>query len=201
VPVAAQPKRKGSIMLHPSPPVDDRMILDGVERVKREFGVKCNKYAGAITVQTLRRALQERGFSVSERDVFIRGIPVEIDLLIPTPLAEPQNGILYEPSQVSVVFEVKNYGSFGAPTVETVRRSFSRIRGANDQIACLYVTLSEREGYIHAVKPEPPGFDAFTLFWHTGSWEARIHTSSGDWERLLAKLEPLKPVDGAIPPV
>jgi hypothetical protein len=63
--------------------IGDQEILESINIAKRDFGMKCYKYAGAITVEVLRLALQHYGFLVSERDVFICGVPFEIDLLMP----------------------------------------------------------------------------------------------------------------------
>jgi hypothetical protein len=57
------------------------------------FG-KCGKFAGAATVEIVKQALADEGLPTSVRDVFIKGLPVEWDLVVPRPLAEPSlNGI------------------------------------------------------------------------------------------------------------
>jgi|HubBroStandDraft_6_1064221.scaffolds.fasta_scaffold668781_2 hypothetical protein len=51
------------------------------------FG-KCGKFAGAATVEILKQALADEGLPTSVRDVFIKGLPVEWDIVVPLPLAE-----------------------------------------------------------------------------------------------------------------
>ncbi len=171
--------------------MDDQEILNRVIEAKREFGVKCSKYAGALTVEAIMSALQENGLPVSARDVFIRGVPIEIDLLIPLHQDESRHRILYDPSEVKVVFEIKNTGAFGEVSVNAIRQNFSRIQQTNKNIFCFYVTLSERRNYKWAITTDTLGFDAFTLFWHNGSHNKMIFSSSGDWQKLLDKLRSL----------
>lgn len=179
--------------------MDDQEILNRVIASKHEFGVKCPKYAGAITVEILKLAIQENGFPISERDVFIRGVPVEVDLLMPVPGAILKHKVLYEPSQVRAVFEIKNTGSFGEASVHAIRDNFTKIRQVNENIECLYVTLSERKSYKWAVTTDRLGFESFTLFWHNGSNDYPVFSSSGDWKRLLDKLTSLSEVKGSYP--
>jgi hypothetical protein len=163
----------------------DTEILETVEAAKRDFGQKCGKYSGAVTVEIIRHALQEEGISVSARDVFIRGVPIELDLVIPRKGVSPQDDLLYESSQVLVAIEVKNSGSFGEKTIQTVERNAAVLRAANPQIAFCYLTLSEREGYPWALTEKNAPCKTYTLFWHKGSGARKIETSTGDWQRFL----------------
>jgi hypothetical protein len=58
-----------------------------------------------LTVELIRDELKRAGLRISARDVFIKNVPVEIDLLIPKAEAKPEHGILYNPEDVLVVFE------------------------------------------------------------------------------------------------
>ena len=164
--------------------MDDRAILDLVRKRRKDFGGKCSKYAGTLTVEILRMALQEHGFCVSQRDVFIRGVPIEVDLVICKPDASPGNGILYEPDDVLAAIEVKCSGLFSGDSLQRIRSNFSRIRQSGPEIRCIYVTLSEREGFKHAATPEALNTPyVYTLFWHRESEDA--YDSTEDWGRLL----------------
>jgi len=172
------------------PPLENQ-ILEDIRIAKRDFGDKCpKKYAGASTVEILRSALQKNGFLVSERDVFIRGVPFEIDLLIPSSSAKPKNRILFEPSEVRIAFEIKNRGVFGASGVDAIRHSFARIKGADQNIVCIYLSLTEQAGYKWAVTTETLGLEgceAFTLFWQNGSKKI----VADKWEELIERLSSL----------
>lgn len=104
--------------------MNDATLLDQINRAKEDFGTKCSKYAGAITVEFIRRALREHGISASPRDVFIKGVPIEIDLLIPKASTSPENGILYRPEDVLIALEIKNSGAFGEATIRRIKNNF-----------------------------------------------------------------------------
>lgn len=76
---------------------DEHDFRSRVETAIRAFGVNCSKLAGAVTVEVSRTALLESGMSVSPHDVFIRGVPVEFDLLITAPNTAPTYGVVYNP--------------------------------------------------------------------------------------------------------
>jgi len=60
-------------------------ILEEINRAKNTFGVKCAKYTGSLTVEIIKNELSllfsSNEIEISPRDVFIRGVPLEIDLL------------------------------------------------------------------------------------------------------------------------
>ena len=135
-----------------------------------------------MTTELIKKFLSEEGISTSARDVFIRGIPLEIDLIVPYRGEEPTLGLLYEPQQVAAALEVKKMGVFGMKSLQTIRENFNRLRDID--IPCAYVTLEERKTFLHKATVENiGGFPCFTLAWHKimdGSLE-----DTGDWERLL----------------
>ena len=100
----------------------DRDILEAVQRAKEKFGLKCAKYSGALTVELIRRALKEEGVLPSPRDMFIVGVPLEIDIVIPKRDAKLQYGLAFEPTEVLATIVVKNAGSFGDRTVRKIRK-------------------------------------------------------------------------------
>jgi len=168
--------------------MDDITLLDQINRAKEDFGIKCPKYTGAITVEFIRLALREHGISASPRDVFIKGVPIEIDLLIPRAGTSPENGILYRPEDVLIALEIKNSGAFGEAAVRTIKKNFMRIQQHGEQIDCFYVTLAERKGYKWAITEDNFGFPAYTLFWHSGGGKNRRYEPSGDWQRLICDI-------------
>jgi len=99
-------------------------ILNEINLAKNTFGVKCKKFTGSLTVEIIKDALSStissNKIEISPRDVFIRGVPLEIDFLIAKKEAIAQNNLLYEPSDVLLVFEIKNLGSFGEETINSI---------------------------------------------------------------------------------
>jgi hypothetical protein len=49
----------------------------------------CRKFQGHVAVEIMKEALAAEGIATSARDVFIAGLPVEWDLLVPREGAEP----------------------------------------------------------------------------------------------------------------
>ncbi len=145
-----------------------------------EFFGKCGKFAGAATVEVMKQALKDEGIPTSGRDVFVRGLPMEIDLIVPCPGAAPLlNGLLYEPSQVACALEVKLSGLHSKEDVPSLARKFEQAKTLG--VRCGYVTLGERQSYRDKATEENLRFPCFTLTWHT----ARTLTDTGDWPRLL----------------
>lgn len=163
----------------------EREIFETISNVKKDFGLKCAKFTGAVTVEIIKIALEKHGILTSPRDVFIRGLPIEIDLLIPKRDVVPEHGILYELQDVLTVLEIKNYGSFGKSTINSIKKNFQRISQFNKEIYCAYVTLAERKGYKWAISRENTGFPSYTLFWHYGSGKNFKIEPTGDWKKLL----------------
>ena len=141
----------------------EELVIEA-RNASKEFGVKCPKFSGAVTTELVKRALAEEGMLTSARDVFVRGVPLEIDLIVPRRGQEPTLGLLYEPQQVAVALEIKKTGSFGEKTLEKVRKNFGELR--KFKISCAYVTLEERKTYRWAASEQNLGFPCFTLAWH-----------------------------------
>ena len=93
--------------------MNEHEILELVNAAKKNFGAKCSKYSGAVSVELIRHALKSHGIETSSRDVFIKNVPVEIDFLVSKPGVLPGHGLLYQPEDVLAAFEIKNVGSFG----------------------------------------------------------------------------------------
>jgi len=169
--------------------MQDQELFALVFQGKRELGVNSKKFAGSLTVEMLKHAVETHGILVSPRDVFIRGIGVEIDLLL-LKKANPKYGLLYEPKDVLAVLEVKELGSWGQQTLNQIRRNFELIRRISNDIYCAYVTLTERRGFKQAITTENLGFPAYTLFCHRGN-DVENAEPTGDFERLLNDLRKL----------
>ena len=169
--------------------MDGMELLQQVERTKSEFGSKCpRKYAGALAVTLFRGTLKALGIPVSPRDVFIKGVPVEIDLLVPRAGSRPDNCILYQPQDVLVAFEIKNTGVFGQGAVNAIRKNFQIIRREAPHIQCYYVTLTEKKTYKWAVNSEKLGFPAYTLTLYSESKGKTSYEPTDDWQKLLCDL-------------
>lgn len=159
-------------------------IVRQVRDASEGFQVTCRKFAGAVTAELMRKFLADEGILTSARDVFIRGVPLEIDLIVPYRGQEPTLGLLYEPEQVSVALEIKKMGSFGKDTLLGIKKNFNLLRALN--VKCAYVTIEERETFCwKATEENIGGFPCFTLCWHKGE-EILIETK--DWNRLLTFL-------------
>ncbi len=163
-------------------------LLKCISVAKNSFGPKCNKYIGAFTTELIREKLNDSGIRVSAKDVFMRGVPIEIDLIVHREGVLPQNGILYEPEDVLVTIEVKTSGAYGEKTIQTIRQNCEEIRQANSKIKCCYITLSERKDYKWAATDANTGCETYTLFWHEGPDSKRVNISTGDWERFLLNM-------------
>jgi hypothetical protein len=170
----------------------DSELLNEINEAREEFekacGRGCAKYSGALTVELVRRALENHGIRTSARDVYIRGVPIEIDLLIPRRGAVPKNGILYEREDVMVVFEVKNLGVMEDAALVKIADFLQTVRKANPEIKCIYLTISEWVKWKEGVK-DGDGFRSFALFWHHGSRANRRYDPTGSWEQLLSYLK------------
>jgi len=158
-------------------------IVEQVRDASDGFQVTCRKFAGAVTAELLKKFLAEEGISTSARDVYIQGIPLEIDLIIPRRGQKPKFGLVYQPTQVAAALEIKKNGSFGEPTLLTVKQNFNRLRG--EGVKCAYVAIEERKTFCwKATEENIGGFPCFTLCWHKGD----NLTDTKDWERLLTFL-------------
>ena len=169
--------------------MNEKAIFDLVEESRINFGVTCRTFSGAVTVEVLKSAFKTHKIRTSNRDVFIRGIPIEIDLVVPTIGAIAENGVLFQPEDALFALEVKKHGVCnGSKTIETVKKNFDKITHVYQGIKCCYVTLVEREGYKWRITAENIGYPAYTLFTHTGSGANRRFKSTGDWDRLTSDI-------------
>ena len=159
-------------------------IVEQVWDATERFG-KCGKFGGAVTIEIIKQGLQEQGIRTSARDVFVNGVPIEIDLIIPRRGAKPTlGGLLYEPMEVAVALEIKKSGCYGRQSLTSIRHSFKQL--AAKGVRCAYVTLEERKSYRYRATRENIGVPCFTLHWHQP--ESEDFKATKDWEKLLAFL-------------
>jgi hypothetical protein len=179
--------------------MNEQKLLELVNAAKEKFGVKCPKYLGAISVELIRHALQQHGIETSSRDVYIQGVPVEIDFLIAKSDAAPEHGLLYQLEDVLAAFEIKNTGSFGEATIKNTKRCFSLIKRSNPKIYCAYITIAERRNFRWAVHEGNLGSPAYTLFWYSGGQKNIRYEPGKDWHwnRLITDLQALNKTTSA----
>jgi len=164
-------------------------IVQSARRAKEDFGPGYpKKFGGAVSIEILRAALREEGIKTSRRDVFIRGVPLEIDLIVPKENAAPAPfELLYEPEHVGVALEVKKLGAFAERGRDKIRDDFARLREAG--VNCAYVTFEDRENYRWRPTRETVGFPCFALAWHKTTNGPLDPTRDDEgWEALVSFL-------------
>jgi len=159
---------------------------------KQSLGVQSKKFTGALVIEILRRAFQECGIETSRPNVYLKGLPFEVDLVILRRHANVEFEILYSPADVLAVLEIKTSGIFNKEESPRIRSVFEAIKAINPSIFCAYVTISERQSYKYKATEEKLGFPVYTLAWHHGSDDSREYESTGDFSRLLAQLASLR---------
>ncbi len=160
-------------------------IVRQARSASKSFQSTSRKFSGAMTAELMKRVLADEGIPTSSRDVFIWGVPLEIDLIVPYRGEKPTLSLLYEPRQVAAALEIKKMGSFGEKTLLTIRNNFNRFREL--KVACAYVTLEERKSYRYrATEENLGGFPCFTLAWHK-VMDGPVEDTH-DWDKLLTFL-------------
>lgn len=145
---------------------------------------------GAIATEIIRQELLREGFKVSSRDVYIVGIPYQVDLLICREGALPRWGNLAYPIEdVLAVLEVKAGGIYGEEGLRAVRNRFKSACLQNPGIFCAYITFREREGYKWAATEKRLGFPVYTLCWYRGQGKRYEEQYEGDWARFISDLK------------
>ena len=163
--------------------MDEQVIREQVNSAWDDCG-KCSKYVGALMMETIRQALQKNGIPVSTRDVFIKEIPIEFDLVIPRHGApEPIHGILYEPEDVVAVLEIKASGLCDYNSKNRIEACREKVLKENSKIFFGYVTLSENQKFHEKNFHEDEW--AYPLFWWRGKDK---YDSTGSWQKLLNEL-------------
>lgn len=164
------------------PKLTGEEIVKQARHLTKDFQLKCTKFSGAVTTELIKQALSDEGIGTSSRDVYIRGVAIEIDLVIPYPGETPAVGLLYERQQVAVALEIKKMGSFGEGTLQKIKRDFDKLRKLG--ICCAYITLEERKSFrFRATEENTGGSRCFTLAWHKRH-EGPLEDTR-EWEEFL----------------
>jgi hypothetical protein len=75
--------------------MDAQELFKEIEKAQEPFGrSRYAKFSGSVTVELIRKALLSHGINTSYRDVFIKGLPLEIDLLIALPETIAEHSLL-----------------------------------------------------------------------------------------------------------
>jgi hypothetical protein len=155
---------------------------------------KVTKFVGALTLELLRKELIKEGFNVSNRDVFIKGVPYEVDLIVAKKGAKPQEKLLYSPEQVIAVLEIKFSGIYTKSEIESIKRVFDWIKKVNEEIKCIYLTISENTKFKY-YKDEKNLIrnSSFFLLSRETDLEKAIKENklsiTGDWDKLINLLK------------
>ena len=169
------------------------LILNRIWDMRRK--TKCRKFVGALTTELVRKELLKLGFNVSNRDVFIEGIPYELDLLVIKSGKQPKENMVYHPDDVLAVLEIKFRGSYGRGSIDKVGRVFDSIKSANKKLECFYISVSENKNYKYRVTRENLGYDCFELLTRESNLESALRRGcirrTRDWQKLLSKLRGL----------
>jgi hypothetical protein len=144
---------------------------------------RMTKLTGSLCVEVVREYLTKSGIPVSPRDVFIAGIPDEIDLIIPRRSAQPKHGVIYEPSDVAGVLEVKYSGAYSRDVVSDLCERFTRIVSICPDVSCAYLTVCENERFKERVTTERLKFQAFTLYWVNRN--SAVERIGDPWESVV----------------
>ena len=172
--------------------MEEDVIRNEVEEAETSFGIKSNKFSGALMIEVLKSHLEKAGFSASNRDVFIKGVKSEIDLLVIRKDAIPQYDLIYNPNDVIAAFEVKRSGSYGEQEVYKIKNTFDRIREKNSNIFCCYITFKERKNYKYKITSEKLRYEAYTLFFYEKEGEG-LKNNEGEWDKFIEKLKTFSP--------
>jgi hypothetical protein len=161
-------------------------IVNRVQEAKEKFGPDYpKKFGGAYAIEILRDELDhEGGIETSGRDVYVRGVHSEIDLLVLRPNAKPLSNLLYEPHEVAVVLEVKKTGSFGKQGRDKIEADFKQFKTTG--VKCAYVTFQEGRNYKWRPTEEIIGAPVFTLAWHD-AWGGELKPAgvNENWEAFV----------------
>lgn len=169
----------------------EQRLFSLLRQGKQSLGVQNKKFTGTLVIELLKRAFEERGIETSRPNVYLKGLQFEVDLVIPRRGANPEFKILYSPNDVLAVLEIKASGIFSKEQSPYISSVFKEVQSKNPSIFCAYVTMSERQSYKYKATEEKLGFPVYTLAWHYGPDQDRKYEITGDFSRLVDKLESL----------
>jgi len=164
-------------------------IVRRVRQARKIFGPGYpKKFGGAYAIEILREELEVReGIKTSRRDVYVRGLHSEIDLLVPRPNAKPLFDLVYEPHEVAVALEVKKTGTFTKLGRDKIKADFEKFKSIG--LKCAYVTFEERKNYKWRSTEKIIGAPVFALAWHD-AWGGELIPAEAteNWEAFVQLL-------------
>lgn len=164
---------------------EQKLIFKEIKDFVNGMDCDCDKFKGTATVQVLRKHLSLKGYNVSDRDVYIKGVPNELDLLVLRKNVD-KSFIIYNPEDVIFVLEIK-YNS--TTDLRQLLRVYNRIIEKNNKINCSYVTILDQHSWTKVFTKEAIGFDYFVLYTYRSTTRMLPEMDMGGWEKLLKYLE------------
>ncbi len=141
-------------------------ILEATNQVYGELlPGRRRKATGALAVEVIRKHLLKAKIPISPRDVYIKGNPTEIDILVPRPGVRPYLGVIYNPEDVIAVLEIKYSGVYSQDSSRNIADTFRALKALNQHMKCVYLTVCENKDLSYRVTSKKLGFQAFTLCW------------------------------------
>ena len=171
--------------LHEEISNEQKLIFKEIIDYVNDMSCDSDKFKGTATVQVLREHLSLKGYNVSDRDVYIKGIPNELDLLILRKNVD-KSFIIYNPEDVIFVFEIK-YNS--TTNLKHLLSVYNCIMKRNNKINCAYVTILDQNSWTKVFTKEAIGFDYFVLYTYRSTTRMLPEMDMGGWEKLLKYLE------------
>ena len=173
----------------------EKEIFEKIELLKKQQGFKkTKKFTGAMTSEVIREYLKQEGFNISERDVFVKGVPNEIDLLILKKETKSIFNNYYDPKDILVAFELKSIGIYGKEELPRIKNMFDSMKKENPSIICIYLTIYENQKHSYRATKDNLNVEVFELFSPTTNIESAIkkgifyESITGDWGRLIKYL-------------
>lgn len=167
----------------------DLQLLDNLKSAEKLLGFSSRQFSGAVVVSLLRDVLKGLGIASSEKDVFLKGVPIEVDFLAVKDGSSPCHGVLWNPEDVLAAFEIKKSGVICETGRSKINSDFSRIRTYHPNIRLFYVTFSETRDKVGDIKRSD---DSFTFFIRRG----KKFSSTGDFGRFCEVVTTLRRGDG-----
>jgi hypothetical protein len=170
-------------------------LLQEINKFYERFGDESprfrTKVIGAVTNEIIREHLEQKGISVSNRNVFIAGLPTEWDLIVHRFGAVPEKGCVWNPADVLAVIEIKYSGLYDSVAIQRLKDTFSRLTTKHSHIKPFYFTLMETESARDKVTDETLGCRALTLHWWRMRNRKYVYEITDHWEHLIDGLRTL----------
>ena len=167
---------------------DEENILGQYMQIKNDLNIKSKRIIGTLFARLLKEKFEKYGFKVSEPNVLIVGVENELDLLIIRKESKSELDLIYQPSDVLAVFELKGFGIMSGDSINKIKNVFDKIININSKIFCCYLTLKEQKNYKYEVTKEKLGHSAYCLF----KKDKGLFIPTGDWNKFLKEIENFK---------